>query len=94
MQDISHPQPGKKQSLDLATILLGSVSFFSLLLPNFYGVLFGPICGIVGIILARKHLKISRETSSLVGLITSIIGTACWGLVIIILAVLVINAYA
>jgi hypothetical protein len=94
MKDIGSLQPEKKALPGLASIILGSVSFFSLLIPNLYGILIGPICGIAGIIAARKQQKVSKDSSILVGLITSIIGLACWGLVVIILVVLIIRAYA
>jgi hypothetical protein len=75
------PQKGAT-GFGVASLVLGIVS---ILLPYL-----GLICGIVAIVLARKQRKVFREPLSLAGLITGIIGTALWGLTIIVLLLIII----
>ncbi len=73
----AHPASGQtgKNSFGVASLIFG---ICSIVLP-FLGVIFG----IVAIILARKQRKSFRESLSTAGLITGIIGTALWGLLIL-----------
>jgi hypothetical protein len=75
------PAPGQtgKRSLGIASIILGILSIF---LPYI-----GLICGITAIVLARKQRRIFCEATSMIGLITGIIGTSLWALTVVVLMI-------
>lgn len=76
------------------SLVLGIVAILSMFIPSYFGVLFGPICGIISIILAKKERKLRHSGLSLAGLITGIAGLALWAISLLTLAFLLIRSYS
>jgi len=70
---LNQQQAGGPIGFGVASLVLG---ILSILIPYI-----GLVLGIIGIVLAVKQRRIRREGLSLAGLITSIIGTAFWSLI-------------
>jgi hypothetical protein len=77
LQEASGPR-----GFGVASLVLG---ILSIIIPYL-----GLILGIVGIVLACKQRKICKEGLSLAGLITSIVGTSGWALLITLMLIFVI----
>jgi hypothetical protein len=82
MEPLEVPSPPR--GFGIASLVLG---ILSIILPYI-----GLVLGIIGIVLAAKQRSIYKEPFSLAGQITSIIGTAMWGLTTLILLFVLANA--
>lgn len=92
------PQQTGKRPLAVASLVLGILSIFlpfillslvpylrlacCILESTLVCCILGLACGIVAIVLANKQHRVFREPLSMAGLITGIMGTALWGLMV------------
>jgi hypothetical protein len=76
------------------SLVLGCISIPSIFIPQYFGVLFGPACAIIAIVLARRELRLNKESVPVIGLVTGILGAVLWAMMIITLAVMLIQVYA